>query len=318
MKCLVTGAAGFIGSHLCQKLLDGGYPVLGIDSFSDFYPRWMKESNLQPLMKAKDFEFIADDLNRLELENILESVDHVFHLAAQAGVRTSWGESFSVYTKDNIEATQRLLEAAKKSQIRRFIFASSSSVYGTCPELPMAETSPVHPFSPYGVTKLAAEQLCLLYWKNHGVPTLSLRFFTVYGPKQRPDMAFHRFFKAIIEEKPISIFGDGKQTRDFTYIDDVVQAMMSSLDNGKIGETYNIGGGNRRSLVEILPLLENICQEKVKIRWDENQKGDVPHTYAKIDKAKKDLEFFPAVDLEQGLREEWVWIQSVYSSESGH
>lgn len=315
MRCLVTGAAGFIGSHLCQRLLDKGYPILGIDSFSDFYPRAVKEANLQPLIKNKDFEFIADDLNRLELKKILASVDHVFHLAAQAGVRASWGESFSVYTKDNIEATQKLLEASKQSQIQKFIFASSSSVYGTCPELPMAETSPVHPFSPYGVTKLAAEQLCFLYWKNHGVPTLSLRFFTVYGPRQRPDMAFHRFFKAIIEDKPLPIFGDGQQTRDFTYIDDVIQAVISSLEKGKIGETYNIGGGNRRSLVDIPPLLEEICQTKVKISWDDHQKGDVPHTYAKIDKAKKDLEFCPTVDLRHGLREEWLWMQSVYSSE---
>lgn len=317
MRNLVTGAAGFIGSHLCQKLLDVGYPVLGIDSFSDYYPRWMKEANLQPLMKAKDFEFIADDLNRLDLVKILGSVDYVFHLAAQAGVRASWGKSFSIYTRDNIQATQRLLEAAKKAKIQRFIFASSSSVYGACPELPMAETSPLRPFSPYGVTKLASEQLCFLYWKNHGIPTLSLRFFTVYGPKQRPDMAFHKFFKAIIDDKPISVFGDGKQTRDFTYIDDVVEAITSSLDKGKLGETYNIGGGNRRQLVDIFPLLEDICQEKVKIEWEDSQKGDVPHTYAKIDKAKKDLGFSPAVDLREGLREEWTWIQSVYSSKSG-
>lgn len=314
MKCLVTGAAGFIGSHLCQRLLDEGYPVLGVDSFSDFYPKWMKESNLQPLIKAKGFEFIADDLNRLELGKILESVDHVFHLAAQAGVRTSWGESFSVYTRDNIEATQKLLEAARKAPIRRFIFASSSSVYGTCPELPMSETSPLHPFSPYGVTKLAAEQLCFLYWKNHAVPALSLRFFTVYGPKQRPDMAFHRFLKAIAENKPISIFGDGKQTRDFTYVDDVVQAIAASLDKGQVGETYNIGGGNRRQLAEVLPLLEDICQKKVDIRWEDNQKGDVPHTYAKIDKARRDLDFSPEVDLRDGLKEEWIWVQNLYSS----
>jgi len=314
MKCLVTGAAGFIGSHLCQKLLDKGYPVLGIDSFSDFYPRWIKEHNIHSLLKEKNFEFIAEDVNRLELEEILESVDYVFHLAAQAGVRTSWGEGFAVYTKDNIEATQKLLEASTKSPIHRFIFASSSSVYGACPELPMAETSPLHPFSPYGVTKLAAEQLCFLYWKNHGVPILSLRFFTVYGPRQRPDMAFHKFFKAISEGKPISIFGDGRQTRDFTYIDDVVQAITASLDKGQVGEIYNIGGGNRRPLENILPLLEDICQKRVEIKWEEHQKGDVPHTYAKIKKAKRDLGFSPAVDLNDGLREEWIWLQNLYSS----
>jgi len=314
MNCLVTGAAGFIGSHLCQRLLEKGHQVLGVDSFSDFYPKWIKEKNIQPLFKAKDFEFVADDLNRLDLGKLLEKVDQVFHLAAQAGVRTSWGVSFSVYTKDNIEATQRLLEASKAAQIERFIFASSSSVYGACPELPMTETSPLHPFSPYGVTKLAAEQLCFLYWKNHGVPSVSLRFFTVYGPKQRPDMAFHKFLKSVAEDEPISIFGDGKQTRDFTYIDDVVEAVISSLDKGQVGETYNIGGGNRRRLVDILPMLEEICQKKIKINWIETQKGDVPHTYAQIDKARKDLDFVPRVDLREGLSKEWTWLQSIYSS----
>lgn len=314
MICLVTGAAGFIGSHVCWRLLEKGFRVVGVDSFTDFYPKWIKEKNILPLLRKEKFEFIPEDLNRLDLKNLLRKADYIFHLAAQAGVRASWGQNFSIYTQNNIEATQRLLEAAKASQIKKFIFASSSSVYGFCPELPMSETSPVRPFSPYGVSKLAAEQLCFLYFKNYGVPCVSLRFFTVYGPKQRPDMAFHKFFRAVSEDKPISIFGDGRQTRDFTYIDDVVEANFAALEKGKIGETYNIGGGNRKKLENILPILDNICQKKIKVKWEEKQKGDVPHTFAKIDKARKDFNYSPRIELYDGLKEEWIWLQNLYST----
>jgi len=313
MICLVTGAAGFVGSHLCERLLQQGFDVKGIDSFTDFYPKWIKEKNILPLMREKKFEFIAEDLNRLDLKKLLRKTDYIFHLAAQAGVRASWGQNFSIYTQNNIEATQKLLEAAKASQIKKFIYASSSSVYGFCPELPMSETSPVCPFSPYGVSKLAAEQLCFLYFKNYGVPCVSLRLFTVYGPRQRPDMAFFKFFRAIGEDKHISIFGDGKQTRDFTYIDDVIEANFAALEKGKKGEIYNIGGGNRKKLEDIFPILENICQKKINVKLEERQKGDVPHTLAKIDKARKDLGYSPRIKLNDGLKEEWIWLQSLYS-----
>jgi len=313
MICLVTGAAGFVGSHLCERLLQEGFDVVGIDSFTDFYPKWIKEKNILPLMREEKFEFIAEDLNRLDLKRLLKKADYIFHLAAQAGVRTSWGQNFSIYTQNNIEATQKLLEAAKANQIKKFVYASSSSVYGFCPELPMSETSPVCPFSPYGVSKLAAEQLCFLYFKNYGVPCVSLRLFTVYGPRQRPDMAFHKFFRTIAENKHISIFGDGKQTRDFTYIDDVIEANFAALEKGKKGEIYNIGGGNRKKLEDIFPILENICQKKIKVKLEERQKGDVPHTLAKIDKARKDLDYSPKIKLYDGLKEEWIWLQSLYS-----
>lgn len=315
MICLVTGAAGFIGSHLCKRLLEEDFEVLGIDCFTDFYPKWIKKKNIKALLEKKKFEFIAEDLNRLDSKSLMNRADYVFHLAAQAGVRDSWGQNFSIYTQNNIEATQKLLEAARGSRIKKFIYASSSSVYGHCPELPMSETSPLYPFSPYGVTKLAAEQLCVLYFKNYGLPCVSLRLFTVYGPGQRPDMAFHKFFKAIREDKQIRVFGDGKQTRDFTYVDDVVQAHLSALEKGKIGETYNIGGGNRKKLEDVFPFLERICKKKIKIKWAEKQKGDVPHTFAKIDKGHKDLGFSPQVELYDGLSEEWIWLQSLYSSE---
>jgi len=313
MNCLVTGAAGFIGSHLCRRLLKEKISVVGIDSFTDFYPAWIKEKNILPLLKEKKFEFIAKDINELNLKELLENTDYVFHLAAQAGVRTSWDQNFSVYIKNNIEATQKILEASKDCHLKKLIYASSSSVYGFCPELPMSETSPLHPYSPYGVTKLAAEQLCFLYHKNYGVPSISLRLFTVYGPGQRPDMAFHKFFNAIAKNKKITVYGDGKQTRDFTFIDDVIDAHIASLEKGKAGETYNVGGGVRKKLEDIFPTIENICQKKIEIKKEKRQKGDVPHTFSDIDKARKDLNYSPQTTLGDGLKEEWKWIQKLYS-----
>ena len=314
MICLVTGAAGFIGSHLCRKLLQKKYRVVGLDSFTDFYPRWIKEKNIQDLGRMKNFEFIEEDLNHVDLRRPLKKAECVFHLAAQAGVRTSWGGEFYVYSRNNIDATQRLLETAKENKTKKVIFASSSSVYGLCPDLPMRETSPLFPFSPYGVTKLAAEQLCSLYFKNHNVPTVSLRYFTVFGPGQRPDMAFHRFFKAVLEDKPITLFGEGTQTRDFSYIDDVIEATLAALEGGRVGEIYNIGGGHRRKLKDIIPLIEDICQKRLNIERLEEQKGDVPHTFAAIEKARKDLHYKPESELYDGLKEEWNWLQSLYST----
>jgi UDP-glucose 4-epimerase len=314
MNCLVTGAAGFIASRLCLRALKEGFKVTGIDSFVDFYPRWIKERNIESLRGKKNFKLIIGDLNRLDLKGIVEKADIIFHHAAQPGVRTSWGKNFSLYTRNNIEATQKLLEAAKNTKLKKFVYASSSSVYGLCPDLPMSETSQLRPFSPYGVTKLAAENLCLLYYRNYGLPAVSLRFFTVYGPGQRPDMAFHRFFKAMLENAKISLYGDGKQTRDFTYIDDATESNIACLDRGKAGEVYNIGGGCRIRLEEIFPLVESICQKKIRKKQKERQLGDVLDTYASIEKAKKDLGFTPQTRLHEGLREEWTWIQWLYSS----
>lgn len=313
MICLVTGAAGFIASHLCRRLLKEGFLVVGADSFNDSYPKWIKEKNIQDLLQKKDFEFIAEDLENLDLKKLLSRADYVFHLAAQAGVRASWGHNFEVYVKNNIQTTQKLLEVAREIPPKKFIYASSSSVYGLCPDLPMSETSLLNPLSPYGVTKLAAEQLCFLYFKNYGIPTVSLRLFTVYGPGQRPDMAFHKFFKAISAEKEIIVYGDGKQTRDFTYIDDIIEANIASLEKAKVGEVYNVGGGHQEKLENIFPLIEKICQKKIKIKNVERQKGDVLHTFALIEKAKKDLNYFPQTPLQEGLKEEWIWLQKLYS-----
>ncbi|MBS3818738.1 GDP-mannose 4,6-dehydratase [bacterium] len=315
MNCLVTGAAGFIGSSLSQRLIQNGYFVTGIDSFTDYYPRWIKEKNLNSLFQNEHFEFIEEDIASLHLKELMKKSDAVFHLAAQAGVRSSWGNSFSIYTKNNIEATQRLLEAVKEIPVEKFIFASSSSVYGDCPHLPMSETSPLHPFSPYGVTKLAAENLCSLYFKNYGVPVVSLRYFTVYGPGQRPDMAFHKFFKAIRQDKKITVFGNGKQTRDFTYIDDLIEANVSALKKARVGEIYNIGGGNRQTLEDLFPILETICQKNIHIKKKPTQSGDVPHTFADIEKAQKELDYSPQSHIEEGLLQEWKWIQHLYDTE---
>lgn len=311
--CLVSGAAGFIGSRLALKLCEAGHPVVGVDSFTDFYPRWIKERNLDPLRSRPGFEFIEADLNDLDLEALVNRVDAVFHLAAQAGVRSSWGRSFEVYLRNNIQATQGLLEAAKGApKLRRFVYASSSSVYGLSPDLPASETSLCYPLSPYGVSKLSAEQLCFLYYKNFGVPTVALRFFTVYGPGQRPDMAFHKFFKLLSEGRPIPIFGDGRQTRDFTFVDDIVAANLACLERGREGESYNIGGGHREPLRELLPVFEEITGVKPRLQELERQKGDVPHTFADIRKARADLGYAPRTALREGLAREWEWIQALY------
>ena len=314
MKAIVTGAAGFIGSNLCQKLLADGFSVTGIDSFTDFYPRWIKERNISPLRVHNEFEFLDQDLDDLDTVGILEGADCVFHLAAQAGVRASWGRNFDIYLKNNIRVTQKLLEASKGLSLKKFIYASSSSVYGLTPTLPMLETNPVHPLSPYGVSKLAAEQLCFLYHKNFGVPAMSLRFFTVYGPSQRPDMAFHKFFKALAEDREIAVFGDGQQTRDFTFVDDIVQASLAALVSGKPGETYNVGGGHRKKLADVIRLMEGISRMKARVLWTEKQKGDVPDTWADIRKARQDLGYSPKTRLDEGLEQEWRWIQQLYSS----
>jgi UDP-glucose 4-epimerase len=311
MNYLVTGAAGFIGSHLCKKLIRDGAHIVAIDAFTDFYSRSIKENNIRSLVNHPHFKFIPADILEIELDKIMDKVDVVFHFAAQPGVRTSWGTDFSIYTKNNIDATQKLLEAAKTSKLKKFIYASSSSVYGLSPKLPMTETSTLHPYSPYGVTKLAAENLCFLYYKNYGIPCVSLRFFTVYGPGQRPDMAFHKFFKSILLGEEITIFGDGQQTRDFTFIDDIIWANLSSIENGRAGENYNLGGGTRKKLADIIPVLEEICQRKTKIRYVAGQKGDVRHTFAEIQKAKDDLKYTPKIALEEGLRSEWDWIQTI-------
>jgi len=308
MNALVTGAAGFIGSHLSAALLDSGASVTGVDCFTDYYPRAVKEANLATVKGREGFKFVKGALQEMDLKPLLAGVTHVFHLAAQAGVRKSWGRDFDVYTTNNIEATQRLLEALAGVPIERFVYASSSSVYGDEVLLPMKEDAYLQPLSPYGVSKLAAEHLAHLYWVNHGVPAVSLRYFTVYGPRQRPDMGFQRFFTAVQEGKPITVYGDGEQTRDFTFVADAVAATIAAGNQGIPGRVYNIGGGSRVTLNHVLDLISKVTGRPVAIRREPDQKGDMRHTYADTSAARRDLGFAPRVTLEEGLTQQYRWI----------
>jgi UDP-glucose 4-epimerase len=310
MNALVTGGAGFIGSHLTERLLDQGARVRAIDAFTDFYPRPLKERNLASLRGRSGYEFVEGDLRQLDLHRLLDGVTHVFHLAAQAGVRRSWGAEFQVYTGLNVDATQRLLEACVGKPIERLVYASSSSVYGDEVAIPMVETAVPQPVSPYGVTKLAAEQLCYLYFFNYRVPAVSLRYFTVYGPRQRPDMGFNRFFTAILDGKPLVQFGDGLQTRDFTFVADAVTATATAAVRGVPGRVYNIGGGARVSLREVFDLIARVSGRKVTIDQQGPQKGDMRDTYADTTRAQADLGFAPSVTLEEGLRAMWQWMET--------
>lgn len=308
MRALVTGVAGFIGSHLAESLVASGAGVVGVDCFTDYYARAVKERNLSDLKASKNFTFVEAALQTADLEALLDGVTHVFHLAAQAGVRKSWGTDFLTYTSHNVDSTQRLLEALKSRRIERFVYASSSSVYGDHVAIPMKEESYLQPLSPYGVTKLAAEHLCTLYHANYGVPTVSLRYFTVYGPRQRPDMAFHRFIRAAISGQSITLYGDGGQTRDFTFIADIVAANRAAGDRGTPGAVYNIGGGSRVSVNQVLDLVGQITGRPLDVRREEAQKGDMRDTFADTSRARADLGFAPTVTLEEGLRAEYQWL----------
>jgi nucleoside-diphosphate-sugar epimerase len=311
VKVVVTGAAGFIGSHLVERLLGEGHEVVGIDAFVDYYPREAKEKNLAPALEHASFRFVEGRLQEMELEPLLDGAAQVYHLAAQAGVRASWGRDFAVYTDHNVLATQRLLEAAVARGLGRLVYASSSSVYGDSAALPLREDSLCRPVSPYGVTKLAAEHLVHLYGTNHALAAVSLRYFTVYGPRQRPDMAFHRFLKATRDGAPIHVFGDGSQTRDFTFVDDIVSATRAAADTGRPGHVYNVGGGERIALNNVLALIEEVTGRPLQVIRDAAQRGDMKDTLADTTEAQRDLGFSSSVGLRQGLEREWEWIRGV-------
>jgi len=312
MNTLVTGVAGFIGSTLADRLLADGADVVGLDSFTDYYPRAVKERNLGGLLGHRRFRFVESRIQDVDLAALLHDRTHVFHLAAQAGVRKSWGRDFSIYTANNIEATQVLLEAVRgMPSLERLVNSSSSSVYGDTVPMPMREDALPQPVSPYGVSKLAAEQLCYLYFANFGVPTVSLRYFTVYGPRQRPDMGFHKFLRATLREEPIVVYGDGEQTRDFTFVSDAVNANLLAAARGVPGRVYNIGGGSRVSLNEALGVIERVAGRKPRITVEAAQKGDMRHTYADTSLARADLGFVPTVGLDEGLAAEYHWLAGI-------
>lgn len=306
---LVTGVAGFIGSHTCERLLGMDRNVIGIDSFTDYYSRDIKESNLAEFEGNRRFTFHEIDLADLTTTgalDLLDGVDTVIHLAAQPGVRGSWGHQFGTYVRNNIQVTQTLLEASKVADIAAFIYASSSSVYGDTDVLPMREDAVCRPYSPYGVTKLAGENLCHLYHRNFGVPTVSLRFFTVYGPRQRPDMAFHKFCKAIVEGSPIQVFGDGAQTRDFTFVSDIVSGIVSA-ESAPPGTIANLGGGSRVTVLQTLETLFEVAGARVPVNLVDTSPGDVRDTSADLTVAKREIGYAPKVSLPQGLAEEFRW-----------
>lgn len=313
MRALVTGAAGFIGSHLCERLLRDGAEVAGVDAFVPNYPRPWKEANLRRLRDQARFRFQEGDLLALDLPRLLANVEVVFHQAAMPGVRSSWGAEFQVYVDHNVRATQRLLEAAAGLRhLRRIVYASSSSVYGDTPALPLGEEAVPQPISPYGVTKLAAEHLCHLYAVASGVPTVSLRYFTVYGPRQRPDMAFHRFAAALLQGREIVVYSDGEQTRDFTYVDDAVEAnVRAALRPVDPGAVFNVGGGARISVNAALDLLQSAAGRAARIVRREAQRGDMRHTFADTRRAEAALEFRPAVSVAEGLRRELAWMEEI-------
>ena len=315
-KVLVTGCAGFIGSTLAEKLVEQGYEVIGVDCFTPYYSTVVKHYNLRILLKSKRFSFLELDLSETsfdDLVSVVKRATYIVHEAAQPGVQGSWGESFQEYVRHNIIATQRLLEAsAKVGKCKRFVYASSSSVYGDVGTPLLREDMRPRPYSPYGVTKLTAEVLCQAYSENFSLPMVILRYFTVYGPRQRPDMAFHKFARALLSGKPIEVYGRGDQMRDFTYVDDVVEATISALEAPEaLGKIINVGSGNPIKLVDAIKILADVIGAEPRYCYIEGLKGDVRYTCADVSKAKQLLGWKPTTSLREGLEREVTWIREV-------
>lgn len=313
MRTLVTGCAGFIGSHLTEALLADGASVLGVDCFNDNYGRRQKLGNLERAHDWDNFEFVPVDLARGALADLVDGCDVIYHLAAEPGVRSSWGDRFETYLRNNILATQQLLEAIANSTVDgvRLIYASSSSIYGQAESLPTSESAVPQPLSPYGMTKLAAEHLCHTFHANYGVRSTSLRFFSVYGPRQRPDMAFTRFFLKALANEPITVYGDGRQTRDFTFVHDAVDAIRTAAErDATIGNVYNIGGGSQTSLRDAIDVIAELLGHPLTVNAVGPERGDVKDTCADTTRAVRDLDFAPSTPLRDGLIAQYRWAAS--------
>ena len=309
---LVTGGAGFIGSHLVDSLLGDQYRVTVLDNFDPFYERSIKLGNVAHHQTLRSWRLIEGDIRDPAVVNsVPDDVDLVVHLAAAAGVRPSIADPVRCQ-EINVAGTHNLLELARARGIRQFVFASSSSVYGVNPNVPWSEDDHVlRPISPYASTKISAELLGHVYAHLHGIRFLALRLFTVYGPRQRPDMGFHKFLKATIQGLPIAVYGDGEQTRDFTFVDDIAAASIAAAERGVPGRVYNIGGGSRVSLNHVLEMIGRVAGRQPVIAREDSQKGDMRHTYADTERARADLAFKPSTDLERGLAAEFAWLTGI-------
>jgi UDP-glucuronate 4-epimerase len=305
---VVTGGAGFIGSHLVERLLHDGWRVRAVDAFTDYYDPALKRSNLESCRPHPCFELVDTDLATDDLEPLLTDTTAVFHLAGQPGVRASWRDGFAEYTRQNVLATQRLLEAAHACAVPRFVYSSSSSVYGQALSYPTRETDLPQPHSPYGVTKLAAEHLSTLYARNFGLHTVSLRYFTVFGPRQRPDMAMHRLIESCLRGTPFPLYGDGSAIRDFTFVDDVVEAnMLAATVDVPAGIVLNVAGGSETSLAEVISVIEELAARPVLIDQRDSQPGDVRRTGGSTDQIRSALGWHPTVSLREGLGLQLEW-----------
>ncbi len=315
-EVVVTGCAGFIGSTISEALLELGCKVTGVDCLTDYYDVSLKRENLSGFVNSENFTFLENELLDLDLVELLTGKVACFHLAAQAGVRASWGEYFSEYLSRNVMASQQLLEACKHDNVKdslvRFVYSSSSSVYGDQPELPVTEKALPQPRSPYGVTKMAAEHLCVLYSMNFGVPTSSLRYFTVFGPRQRPDMAFRIFIEKALDGEAFSVYGDGSQTRDFTYVGDAVKSNLLAVSCDEIWEVFNTGGGSRMAFSDCLTQLTEILKDRLpeldpQVEYHPVALGDVKDTFAERTHVEKTIGYKPSLTFGEGLAREVDW-----------
>jgi nucleoside-diphosphate-sugar epimerase len=314
MRILVTGAAGFVGSHLSEALVTAGHDVIGLDAFVDYYPRPIKESNLALLRSDPRFTFHELDLRYDDLGPAVDGVEVVIHEAAMAGLPRSFTD-FRSYMDCNLLGTQRLLEAARTANVRRFIHISTSSVYGL--EAVGDETRPTRPISPYGVTKLAAEYLVLAFVETFGLPATILRYFSIFGPRHRPDMAYHIFTEALLDGRPIVVFGDGEQTRSNTFVTDAVSGTMAALDGAAVGEIYNIGGGESITVNESIRVLADALGMEPDIRHEAVRLGDQRHTAADTAKARAGFGYVPTVGPVEGLRAQAAWQRSARDVSTG-